>query len=192
VSKNAGSVRKSALIGIFNLGLEPYPNVASRDSDEHYRAIGKMVTNWAALEAIVTSAIWQAAEMPDVYGACVTSQIFTFDGKIKALVAILHARGEFEAQIAALNKFQDEARGTLSFRNRIVHDALHFDATTGAPQRLEITANKKPVLAFIDEPTSNVLARSRKAVELLEKFQGIMAPVFERVRPLFLNGGPSR
>lgn len=170
---------------------EPYPNVTEPHSEAHYSAIGKMVTNWAALEAIVTSAIWQAAEIPDVYGACVTSQIFTFDGKIKALVSILHARGDFETQIAALNKFQNDVRGTLTFRNRIVHDPLHFDAT-GAPQRLEITADKKPVLAYISEPTSNVLARSRQAVELLERFQGIMAPAFEKIRPLFLNGGPIR
>jgi hypothetical protein len=55
-------------------------------SDDHYSAIGRVAASWAALEAMVSSAIWQIGGIQDEIGACVTSQIFTFDGKIKALI----------------------------------------------------------------------------------------------------------
>ena len=77
-------------------------------SDAHYCAIGKVTANWAALEAIINSAIWQIGEIPDDIGACLTSQIFTYDAKIKTLGALLGVRGGLDATISALNKFHEE------------------------------------------------------------------------------------
>ena len=64
--------------------------------DKHYAAIGKVAANWAALEMLINSAIWQIGEIPDHIGACITSQLYTFDARMKALIALLGVRGGFE------------------------------------------------------------------------------------------------
>jgi hypothetical protein len=99
-------------------------------SDDHYSAIGRVAASWAALEAMVSSAIWQIGGIQDDIGACVTSQIFTFDGKIKALISILEARGELDKTISELNKFHEDARSVATFRNRTLHDPWIHDLNT--------------------------------------------------------------
>jgi hypothetical protein len=151
--------------------------------EAHYAAIGNVASNWAALEAIVTSAIWQIGEMDDAIGACITSQISTFDGKMKALVSILEVRGGFVKVIADVNAIHRHARPLATFRNRLVHDPLNFNPTTGNPQRLEITADKMPVLAYKDEPTSGVLSKAVEIADMIDRFGAVIKPALERYPP---------
>ncbi len=49
----------------------------STKQEAYYTAVGNVALNWAALESIVSSAIWQIGEIPDEIAACITSQIYT-------------------------------------------------------------------------------------------------------------------
>ena len=116
--------------------------------NDHYIAIGKVAANWAALEMLINSAIWQIAEIPDHLGACVTSQIYTFDGRMKALISILGVRGDFDDVVRNLNKFHEKSRAFAQRRHRTVHDPWVGDLKSGVPQRLEVTADKRLVSGY--------------------------------------------
>jgi hypothetical protein len=124
-------------------GEEAHGIVPIALDDSHFCAIGKIVVNWAALELMIDSAIWQIAEIPDDLGASLTAQVGTFDGKVRALGAVLTVRGGFDNIISALNKFSgNESRGLLDVRNRVVHDGWVGDLKTGTPHRLTAPSAK--------------------------------------------------
>ena len=152
--------------------------------NDHYSAIGRVAASWAALDAMVSSAIWQIGEIPDEIGACITSQIFTFDGKMKALISILERRQNFDKTIKELNKFHVKIRKILEFRNRVLHDAWIYDINTNKPHRLQITADKKPVLEYIPAPTEELIANANKTSDFVDEFNSIILPAIERFPPL--------
>jgi hypothetical protein len=149
-------------------------------SDDHYSAIGRVAASWAALEAMVCSAIWQIGEIQDDIGACMTSQIFTFDGKIKALLSILEVRGGLNKTISQINKFHEAARDVATFRNRTLHDPWVHDLNTNTPHRLQITADKKPIMEYKPEHTENLLEKAEKTAKLIERLNEILKPAIER------------
>ena len=151
-----------------------------RGQDSHYQAIGKLASNWAAFEAILTSAIWQIGGIEDAIGACITPQIPSYEGKMKALVSILEVRGGFRKVIDDVNKFHKSIRPLATFRNRVVHDPAYFDPATGVPQRLEITADKMPVLAYRPAPTDDVLKKVDEIADRIDEFKEIISPAIER------------
>jgi hypothetical protein len=160
-------------------GIEP-----SSISDEHYSAIGKLVANWAALEAIINSAIWRIGGIQDEIGACVTSQIFTFDAKMKALISILKVHGNLNSTVSSLNKFHDDVRPISNFRNRLVHDPWVHDEITNLPQRLQITSDKKPLFEYIPESITQINETSEKLGELIHQFQKIINRAIAKLPPL--------
>jgi hypothetical protein len=153
-------------------------------SPVHFSAIGLVASNWATLEAVVTSAIWQIGEIPDEIGACVTSQIYTFDGRMKALLSILEIRGELDKTIKSLKKFHESTRGLGEFRNRVLHDPWIHDAESNTPHRLEITANKKLVLGYEAVPTQKLIEKAKEIEALIHQFRQIIRPAIDRFPPL--------
>lgn len=154
---------------------------------DHYATVGAFVGNWAALDAMITTAIWQIGEIEDEIGACLTSQIYTLDGKFKALVAVLNVRGGLGGVVTSVNKFHEELRPLSNYRNRLIHDPLFFKQDTGEPQRLQIAADKKLVMGYEDEPTENVLSQAGKVAEAIGKFETIIQPALDRFPPLPLR-----
>lgn len=147
---------------------------------EHYHAIGLVAANWAALEILVASAIWRIGEIPDDIGACLTSQIYTFDSKVKALEAILKRRGDLEPVIKALSKFNTEAGNALRRRNRAMHDGWIVDAETDEVMRYEITANRKLRLGYVGASTSDLMTLAQEILDLTESFEEAIRPALER------------
>jgi hypothetical protein len=153
-------------------------------SDEHYSAIGKIVANWAALEATINFAIWRIGEIPETIGACITSQIFTFDAKMKALISILEVRGNLDKTITKINKFHDDIRAISTFRNRIAHDPWVHDEKTDSPHRLQISADKTLILEYKLESTVMINNEVQKLNEFIVRFQTIIEPALAKFQPL--------
>lgn len=153
-------------------------------SVDHYCALGMVTANWGALEAMVSSSIWQIGEIPDEIGICLTSQIYTLDGKLKALVTLLSVRGNFENVISKLNKFHEKLRGVSSARNRATHDPWVGDENTGVPHRLQATAEKTLVFEHKPVPTSQLYELARAISEKIDEFDEIIRPAILRFPPL--------
>jgi hypothetical protein len=151
--------------------------------EEHYAALGKLTANWAALEAHIASAIWQISEIPDAIGASITSQIYTLEGKMKALQAILRIRN-FDDIASKLNVFWDKKLRSLSeFRNRRIHDPVFF-LEGGFVARLEITANKRLKLGYESESLEEMAARIDGIADAIDEFAKIIRPALDACPPL--------
>lgn len=119
------------------------PDRPFRDLDPEFAAmIGKIAVAWSGTELSINYAIWAVAGIPEALGACITAQIYTFDGRMKTLLALLKLRGASAQLVKLVNKFAEDARGLQETRNRIVHDSWGWDAH-GEIRRLEITAPRK-------------------------------------------------
>ena len=53
---------------------------------EFAAAIAEVTSYWAALEYNIDMSIWHLAGVYPAIGACITTQIYTLDGRLKALV----------------------------------------------------------------------------------------------------------
>jgi hypothetical protein len=125
--------------------------------------IGVAASQWGALEFYMNAAIWTVAEVPPAYGACLTAQIFTIDGRLRALLSLLKIRRVSQPTIDALNKFAENIRGVSEMRNRIIHDPWGRREIDGATVKIEITANRK--LRFEHKQVD--LSEVRKSVDLI-------------------------
>ena len=106
--------------------------------------IARIATCWARLEYDVNAAIWALAEVRPALGACMTSQIYVFNARLSALLALAKVRRVDEAIITRINKFAEKVRAGQDKRNRAVHDIwLNDQKTPWNMGRLRITAEKK-------------------------------------------------
>lgn len=112
--------------------------------DTFYEAIGRISSEWATLEYLVDECIWTVAEVNEQFGACITSQIYTIDGRLRALVSILKLRETPKDLIETVQQFAKNMKGPSERRNRAIHDPLgrHIDGST---RRLQITAQNSLV-----------------------------------------------
>lgn len=158
--------------------------------NSHFAAIGKIVINWAALELMVDSAIWQIMGIDDDLGASTTSQIGSFDGKMKTLGSILIVRGDLDDVLSKLNKFRNDVQGLLELRNRVVHDGWIGDAKTGVPHRLTLPSGKSkgvPTITYLPYSTEKLNEAVDRIAEHIDRFQEIIRPAIDKHPPLSRN-----
>ncbi len=166
--------------GIGEVSLE---QVLGLIPDSHYATIGKVAANWSVLEKLAESAIWRFARCDDEAGACITSQIYSLDGRLKALISLLKWRGLGDGLVAKLNKLAADSPGLGEQRNRIVHDPWNVSAS-GVPQRLQITAQKTLVMGFQPMPTDEVKKVADRIAIFIDRFETlILEVVAELERP---------
>jgi hypothetical protein len=130
------------------------------DLREDYAAlIGRTAVVWSAIENGLNFSIWAVAGLAPTLGACITSQIYTLQGRWSALLALLKLRKAPKSLIDLVNELAEASRGPLEIRNRTIHDdwVWRKDGTVG---RFEITAPKKLKFDIIpvsrDELTANL------------------------------------
>jgi hypothetical protein len=111
--------------------------------------IGRIATTWAKLEFMINEMIWDLSNVDVRSGACITAQIMSPIGLMRALIALVRLHGGKDDLISDLNKLSGRIDGVARRRNRIVHDPWGWDATTKTYIRLEITADRK--LVFEDK-----------------------------------------
>jgi hypothetical protein len=128
-----------------------------------FEHIGRLASDWATIELLVNDCIWKLADVTPVLGACVTAQIFTINNRLMALISLMKLRGFPEEFIKEMNQFSDSLRGPSEKRNRAIHDPVFVAPETGDVGRLEITAQRKPVLEM--KPVSeDILLEDRTAI----------------------------
>jgi hypothetical protein len=105
--------------------------------------IGHAASQWAMLEYYINDTIWSLSDTAPTLGACSTAQIYTIDGRLKALLSLLKLRRASKSLIVKVNKFAENMRAPSEYRNRLVHDPWGKRVPTGQTVKIEITANKK-------------------------------------------------
>ena len=89
--------------------------------------IARVASCWAGLEYDISATIWALAEMRPALGTCVTSQIYTLQGRLSAVLALAKLRGVDQDIIDHLNRFSDRIREGQDQRNRIIHNLSVID-----------------------------------------------------------------
>jgi hypothetical protein len=136
-----------------------WPEDKSNDlTPEHYAAIGRVATEWAALEATIDTYSLRLAQIEPKIGVCLTSQIAGWARKLDAYIALARLNGATKT-IAKLNSFANDMNGFADQRNRTVHDPW---VGTAKPHRLEATARRKLRFEFVHIPTEKVLEIGRR------------------------------
>jgi hypothetical protein len=149
---------------------------------EHYMAIGKVASNWAALELLVSNALWQLAKIDDEPGACLTAQIGNIGRMLDALTALVRLRGGSEKSLSKIAGFAEKTFGLSTKRNRIVHAAWVVTGTL-EPSRLEVSARKKLIYGYQIMPTTEVNAVVDAIADHTDRFEEIMDAVFAELEP---------
>jgi|KBSMisStaDraftv2_1062788.scaffolds.fasta_scaffold387857_2 hypothetical protein len=111
--------------------------------------IGRVASSWSAVEANINFATWAVAGIAPALGACMTAQINSLDGRLRALLALLKLRRAPASLIKNVNKFADEIRGPNERRNRIIHDAWYWNSS-GQVARMEVVAPRKLKMDLIE------------------------------------------
>lgn len=136
-----------------------------KEGDPHYEAVGRVASAWALFEFHVNQLIWTMSATDDERGACVTSQIYSINARMKALLSLVNLEYEampeeiqkgtdswaidmgghtFPNLIDRLKKFASRrVEGLSEQRNRIIHDTWMYGETTGAIAQIRATANRK-------------------------------------------------
>ncbi|HUK61600.1 MAG TPA: hypothetical protein VLV50_20370 [Stellaceae bacterium] len=151
--------------------IEIDPDVAAQ--------IGRVAVMWSSLEFSVAMCIWELAQVSYAPGACMTAQIVSFEGRLRALLALLKFRKAPQRLIDEVNAFAEAGRAPLSKRNRIVHDMWIWDSGgNGRIARVEVDAPKK--LHFeIKETTLQALKADADIIFAYgQKFKPLKAEIF--------------
>lgn len=119
----------------FEKPFEFYPEYAQR--------IAMIAEHWASTEYYVNALIWALAGVAPGLGACMTSQIYTFNGRVSALLSLLKLRQVDAKIISSVNKLAESSRGPAELRNRTLHDIWARAPEPGLMGRIEVTAAKK-------------------------------------------------
>jgi hypothetical protein len=150
------------------LGINPMSSQMNAEEfedidPEFYELVGRVACDWAALEMTLNDCIWALSGTPYGAGACVTSQIYTIEGRMKALIALLNLKGATEL-VTKTNVYHEQTLRQASIkRNRVVHD-IWFSDDRGEAHQLSITADKKLRIQTI-ERTKVDLRKDHKIVE---------------------------
>jgi hypothetical protein len=157
---------------------------------EYADQIAHANNNWTFLEYYVNSSIWALADVKPALGACMTSQIYTMNGRLSALLSLLKVRRASQKIIDKVNKFAANVRDAQDARNRTAHDMWLLDNyNPGKMGKLRITADK--VLKFdiesveIEQLRADVSTISGRRMEFSAIRQEILAalPTLPEIPP---------
>jgi hypothetical protein len=134
------------------------------------RSIGSVTADWAALEYIISDLTWRLAAVYPALGACLTAQIYTFNGRLDSLIALLKIRQASKRLISDMHTFAEDSRGPQESRNRMVHDVWTRSRRTGDLMRLEIKAKAKLSFDLLMVAQGEVTKDERRIREFVLSF----------------------
>ena len=153
--------------------------------------IAHAANRWAYLEYYINKSIWLLADCKPAIGACMTSQMYTLNAKLSALLSLLKLRKVDQVIIDKVNKFSSGSRDALEARNRTVHDLWLLDNLhPGQMGKLRITADK--ILQFhISEVGLVALKADVETIERRRVEAGEIEEAIRRVLPTLPEMSPT-
>jgi hypothetical protein len=113
---------------------------------DYASCIADIVNSWATLEHNIDMSIWHMAGVYPAIGACITSQIYTLDGRLKGLQSLLKLRQAPKELTKLVNKFSERVRKPQEIRNRIIHD--HWRQSLDRQRMFQLEVGAKNTLTY--------------------------------------------
>lgn len=169
---------------------------------EYAQAIAQITANWAVLESNINLSIWHLAGIYPAIGACITEQIYTLDGRLKALLALLKLRRGPKSLLDKINKFGERVRKAQGIRNQIVHHTWHQSVESKEIKQLEIGAKGTLTYGFktislpeLQADQETVRLAARLANEIREATEAALPTLpeipLQELQPIILRSGGS-
>ena len=176
-----------------------------KKDDPHYNAIGRIASAFSCFEFHINQLIWQLSEIDDERGACITSNIFTFSARTKALLALIKViHDQLPESVreadedspdslpnlrAKLKKLFDQKGERLSRkRNRVIHDTWMYGKKTGAVAQIRQTAERELDYGFKPAIIDDVDRWWKEILQADKEFYELAARVVAAVRLLRQQG----
>lgn len=167
-----------------------HPVPSDQKFDPQFAAIGRLVETWAQLEFHIDQAIWQLAQVEQMFGACITAQMIGVNGRLRALRSLLQVWGASEATVKAVGRFAGSLSDLQQKRHRAAHDPRLVNWSTGKLERLEITADNKLVFGFEPEDAESLKGTREKIAAKIEEFKILFATIAAEVNSLLETSPP--
>jgi hypothetical protein len=138
---NAASLRRtvsfslywsSAVSGMAHQTLKQRRAAQMRKMTPHLARVGAVASLFAQIELNLDMIIWTLLSVEQQLGACVTSQVISVSGKmraVKALVQLINIRTD-NPLMAVINKLTNDLEAVKIKRDRAVHDTWMASLTT--------------------------------------------------------------
>ncbi len=171
---------------------------------EYAQCIAKIISYWSALEYNINLSIWHLAGVYPAIGACITEQIYTLDGRLKAIQSLLELRRAPSDLLRKVNKFKQKSYKSQAIRNRVAHDTWH--RTIESKRMVQLTLEARGALTYrfkhipLDEferDCEEVRRSMREAVNLRDAIELALPalpeiPLGELHPTVVLSGGSER
>jgi hypothetical protein len=119
--------------------------------DPYHMQVGRIASQWAALDHAIDQAIWKLAEISPALGACITTQLTSTATRLRVMWALLLLRDGSDPLIKKLEKFNAKMYVALEKRNRAVHDPW-CQLDSGEVGQIKIALNNKRNLTLAEVP----------------------------------------
>lgn len=146
--------------------------------DIHMREVGRVAAAWAALEFQMDFLIWKLAEVEQMLGACITTQLTTTSARIRVLVALLRLREGPDELSKALTKFDGRSATARLERNRIVHNPWATGNFSGHQIRVAIK-DKDLIFGLHHISLDEIRGTYEKIAKLNDEFAAIEGQILD-------------
>ncbi|HEV7911221.1 MAG TPA: hypothetical protein VGP28_09090 [Methylocella sp.] len=146
-------------------------------ASEFDKQIAEITACWSCLEYYISMSIWHLAAVYPAIGACITSQIYTLDGRLKALVSLLVLRKAPAELQARVNKFSERVRGPSEIRNRLIHDQWFTSQAPAEMKQMEMLARGTLKYGFKTVSITDLRKDRAKIISAMKEASAIRAAI---------------
>jgi len=101
-----------------------------------YVLIGRIAAEWARLEHILDTIIWELAGLEPATGSCLTAPQFTYRPRLKMMRSLIEKMGLSADIISKAKQLNKDVGDHAYLRNQCVHDAWFVQEDSQAPEIL--------------------------------------------------------
>jgi hypothetical protein len=152
--------------------------------DTRLAAIGHVANMMANLDLQIDIGIWTLIGAPQQLSACVTAQLFSAIPRMKAFTGLAEILGASGDSIKRLKTISGQISGLAEDRNRMVHDPRMIKKSTGAVERLQITAKPNVHFGFIPENDEEVNNKGNEIGNKVREFMALRDAIIAEIEAL--------
>jgi hypothetical protein len=124
---------------------------AIRKMAPYLRRVGEIASLWSQLELQLDMLIWDLLEARQPAAACVTAQLGSASGRLRAIKALTDLYGAAEETKRTINKFASQIDALQIKRNRAVHDAWQTGVNSRRVYQLRVAIKDNKLLFDYDQ-----------------------------------------
>lgn len=101
------------------------------DDNPAYALIGRVAAEWARLEHILDTIIWELAGLDQVTGSCLTAPQFTYRARVNMILALVAKNQMSEAAVKQAKSVKKVVGEKAHIRNNYIHNAWFLEEKDG-------------------------------------------------------------